>query len=175
MDKKIINREFITEEEHKKLLSWFYECEPNLTPHPVWGDFRRSNALFNLKSNSLVTEIGERILKDYGLKGFEYYEVRAHPCFLSRHIEGGFVQPHVDPFKDRNHFRFNLFLSVPDKGGMPVYDSKVLNVKERDIVAYEPDKVGHSSTPVVGSKPRITVNWGWSFEKSSKLNYDRVR
>ncbi len=175
MSKKIINREFITKEQQQILMDWFYECEPHLTPHPTWGDFRHSNALFNLKSNSLVTEIGERILKEYGLKDFEHYEVRSLPCFLSRHIEGGFVQKHVDLFKDRNHFRFNLFLSVPDRGGMPIYDSEILNVKERDIVAYEPDKFGHSSTPVEGSKPRITISWGWSFEKASKISYENVK
>jgi hypothetical protein len=157
-----IEKDFITKEEQIHLLEWAEEQRALLKPNPM-GEHRYSLPIRELPYNKVLRDVRERVLQEYNLKD------RIHNdgfigSILSYQTEGAFVHSHRDEIKDKRHLRFNLFLSVPDSGGVPIYEGEEIPIKERLLIPYEADKYFHSSTRIVGSKPRIIISFGWAFD-----------
>lgn len=83
--------------------------------------------------------------------------------FLSFNLEGGNIHKHTDPNSTgRTHTRYNLLLSVPDEGGQPIYGGEYkIDYEEKFIWRCEAGKHTHESLPVVGTKPRINISFGF--------------
>lgn len=148
-----------------ELLDWAYSMRSMLRPNGV-SPHRFFRPLKELTDIPLVAEVGVRVLKAYGLENTKK-EDGPLGSILSWHNTGGSVHEHTDDFNTgMSHKRFNLFLSLPISGGIPIYNGRHLDVEERMVVPYEADKILHSSTPVVGEKPRIIISYGWQFDKN---------
>ena len=155
-------KDFITKEEQEELLTWSKSVRPFLRPNATPNRFYRF--LNVIPKIPLVGVIEQRILESYNLQDTPKEDGRLG-SLLSWHQTGGAVHEHNDDFNTgKRHIRFNLFLSKPDSGGAPIYDGKELEFEERMLIPYEADKFFHSSTPVVGVKPRIIISYGWQFE-----------
>jgi hypothetical protein len=154
--------DFISKGECAELLEWAKECKPLLRKNSA-GPHRHFNNIKRLPNNTLVRKVQKRVLSTYKLSDVDK-EDGFIGSILSFQTEGAFVHSHTDEIKNKRHLRFNLFLSVPESGGVPIYDGEEMPIKERLLIPYEADRYFHSSTPVVGNKPRIIISFGWSFD-----------
>ena len=162
-------KDFITDEEHLQLKEWAYSMRSHLIVNFKHRYFRE---LSEMPRNELVDTIKKRVLKTYGLDGISTVD-GGLGSLLSWHEEGGFVHLHTDKYDDNKHYRFNLILSLPQKGGIPIYNNKELKVEEKMLLPYEASKYYHASTKSVGAKPRIVLSFGWLFDKDVNWEVQR--
>ena len=81
--------------------------------------------------------------------------------FIGLNLEGGFVQPHTDLCtKGFVHTRINFLLSKPDQGGNPLIEDQEIHIEEDCAWLNLASRWQHSSTPVMGNKPRIVISYG---------------
>lgn len=84
-------------------------------------------------------------------------------------IEGGNLHLHVDPNKNGLiHTRFNVYVQIPEEGGMPIYSNHRIDVKEREYTICRSGLDFHYTEKVLGSKERIILSFGFL------LPYERV-
>lgn len=76
--------------------------------------------------------------------------------------DGGKIHPHKDSNRDGLiHTRFNAFVQLPEKGGLPVYGDVVLPVAERHYVRCNSGIDMHTCEMVEGPKARIVLSFGF--------------
>ena len=121
----------------------------------------------------LVWEIRDRIIKKEGLES--YIQEPILKDFLAILPPGSFIHKH----RDSNHLgllhtRFNVFLQVPDLGGITYYDDKVVDAKAGSYVISRSGIDEHWSTPIEGTESRISISYGWILpsEKLDSLTSD---
>lgn len=88
-------------------------------------------------------------------------------------MNGGKIHHHIDktPIK-YNLVRFNLFLSIPEKGGLPIYNGITIPVQVGDYVRCNSSKEYHECEMVEGDIPRIVISYGiYLKQKNSIINY----
>jgi hypothetical protein len=100
------------------------------------------------------------ILLCYSTKGHKVHEHRD----ANFNVEGPDESlnedlPH-DYLGDVVHVRFNLLISKPDHGGNPVISGTEYNVKENELWSCVAGMDKHSTTRVVGDKPRVLLSFG---------------
>tara|TARA_B100000287_G_C20488772_1_gene724181 strand:+ start:12 stop:566 length:555 start_codon:yes stop_codon:yes gene_type:complete len=124
------------------------------------------------KLPDLFYEIKKRIIKKYNIPDDNWRDGPKLSDYIQIITEGGSIPQHKDENGIGNehlHFyRYNLFLSVPEVGGIPVYDGKSINVKPGDLVLCESGNTFHGATEVEGKIPRIIVAYSFMHE------YDNV-
>jgi hypothetical protein len=119
----------------------------------------------------LVWEIKSRIMEREELNG--YIQEPILKDFLAIMPEGSFIHKHRDPTNlDSLHCRFNVFLQLPDLGGITYYDNKIIDAKEGCYVLSRSCIDTHWSTPIEGNKSRISLSFGFlvSSEKLETLS-----
>lgn len=93
--------------------------------------------------------------------------------------ENAYVEPHIDSNLNKNYYtrRYNLLISLPDSGGLPIYDDKIVPVKEKLIWRCDAGLFNHTSEKVVGDRFRINLSFGfsisieWENKKENKKIY----
>ena len=158
--------DFITEDERLIIMDWALRNESYLIPNPT-GPFR-ANQLFKLITEKLelLEEIKNRIveIEELSDKWFEPY--RGDVVSIQRN--GGKVPEHIDhnPTDETLYSRrYNVFISLPENGGLPIYDGEVLNVVERCLLKVESGLIKHSTTVINGEIPRIILSYGFAIKK----------
>lgn len=151
----------ITKKEQKILLDWinFNTDKFTINDHGSNRKFIRLNNLNETEKPKLISEIKNRILIKEKIFAWEQ-----DPFFgdiITYNTEGGYIHEHKDPtLLNREHFRFNLFLSKPKSGGDPILMGEKLKFEEREYIKYHVNKDYHKSLPVKGKKPRIAISYG---------------
>ncbi len=153
---------FITDEEKDILLQWMNQ---NFGRTYNNGDgrfyFPHAQNLENIPET--YNTVKQRIIEVEQLNNF-----RTDPNygdFISFNLEGASIHPHTDSNeRGRIHTRYNLLVSMPESGGQPVYGNNILEVKEKMLWRCVAGAVQHKSLPVVGSKPRLNISFGFSIE-----------
>jgi hypothetical protein len=150
---------FITDEECDALLKYCYSIRHHLQNNGA-GRFYAAHVAQQLKPPKEFFQVKNRIIE---VEQFTDYELDSiFGDFVSFNEEGGAIHPHKDDnHKDKTHTRFNLLLSLPIKGGNPIYDGQVLEVKEKMLWRCEAGLYNHASLPVEGTKPRINISFGF--------------
>ena len=96
---------------------------------------------------------------------FGLHDAQREPVFLDYCgfiTEGGAIHKHTDPNEGRKiHTRFNVMISKPVSGGDPIQDGELITVEEGDVWRCDAGLKPHWCTPVVGSKPRIVLSYGF--------------
>ena len=131
------------------------------------GDARRFCILNQVTTpiSKLLVNYREQVFKDFCLSSFE--EEPMFGIFLGVNTENGFVHEHRDPTKDGfYHTRLNFLVSKPIEGGIPVINGEEFSVKDGESWINLACEWRHSSTPVVGDKPRIVLSLGALVEKT---------
>lgn len=114
----------------------------------------------DLKPPKEVWEIKDIILNNCKLQGAEQEPNFKDYCGYI--TEGGAIHKHTDPNKGKKiHTRFNVMVSKPEQGGEPVQADKVIEVEEGSVWRCNAGVVAHWCNPVVGSKPRIVLSYGF--------------
>lgn len=65
------------------------------------------------------------------------------------------------------HVRFNVYVQIPKKGGMPIYNDILYEIKERRYICCKSGIDFHECTQVSGDRERIILSYGFlmdSFE-----------
>lgn len=158
--------EFITEEEQTIIKNWSLRNEKYLIPNPS-GPFR-ARELFELipEKLELLSGLKERIIEIEKFDDKVYKPYRGD--FLSIQRNGAKVPSHTDHNpKDETLYsrRYNIFISLPEVGGRPIYDGEVLNIPERCLIRVESGLIPHSTTVIEGDIPRIILSFGFAIEK----------
>jgi hypothetical protein len=61
--------------------------------------------------------------------------------------------------------RYNMFISLPENGGLPIYGGEILNVVEKCLLRLESGLIRHSTTVINGEIPRIMLSYGFAIKK----------
>lgn len=131
------------------------------------GNGRRT-CMLNKINNPISDEVRVFATQCYNALGI--YNIQDEPIFgnfIGFNEEGAFVQTHVDKgIGTKMHVRLNFLIQKPEKGGMPVINDVVYEVKEGACWKNIASSWRHGTTPVVGCRERIVLSLGSLIEKS---------
>ena len=154
---------FISEEEQEIIRDWALRNEKYLTPNPS-GPYRARRLLIRIPEKlDLNYEIKKRIIEIENLENNNFEPVRGD--FVSVQRNGAKVPEHIDvnPTDEKLHSRrYNVFITLPEKGGLPIYGGEVINITERTLLKVESGLIPHSTTQVEGQIPRIILSYGFA-------------
>ena len=112
------------------------------------------------------------LVKERIIKFFDLLEAKDEPSFssyVSCVDRLGQIHQHRDLVeKGFKHFRCNILVQKPKKGGLPIIDGDVLNVEEGDLWAFNPDRHLHGSQVVLELPIRINYSFGWSISSKTR-------
>lgn len=124
------------------------------------GRGRQFGILQDLKAPPEAWEIKRQIVESFGLRDAAQEPV--YKDFCGYITDGRAIQPHQDcDHNGKQHVRYNILVSKPIAGGMPVQGGVELEVGEGDVWRCDASRVQHWCTPVVGVKPRIVLSFGF--------------
>ena len=159
----IFKNNIITEKEKDILLEWTYENEHKFIQNEMGSHRKYYKFTHESGVPRLFFDVKKRILKRENIKSWT--EEPMYMDYIGWMSEGGFIQRHKDAEYHSSigllrHVRYNLFLSVPYKGGDPVYNERKLRMKEMNYVRCNSGSEYHRCEPVEGNKPRIVISYG---------------
>lgn len=157
-----IYKDFITNEEQSELVSWAKQCFRNqeLISNGKHRYFQKFSKLPFVHETAYV--IKQRVIK---LIEKEYILDTVFEDFLSFNFLNASIDPHTDiNVTDHIHTRYNLLISLPESGGLPIYNGELLNIEEKTLWKCEAGKYKHASTTVIGKKPRINISFGFQIK-----------
>jgi len=105
-------------------------------------------------------------LRDFGLQLTKSQKMYHPYCVANIEFvcEGCSVPRHIDDnygYDNYDHMRFNLLISKPDSGGLPVIEDDVLDLNAGDAWYFLANKHYHECQEVVGLIPRISASFGY--------------
>lgn len=159
--KEIYNKNiFFEKKDLNFLLEWIHSnrdkfVNNKISPHRQFLTLNKKlnhpNLFFDIKKKILSKE---NIVDNY-IDDFVYGD------YIGYIKNGGKIHKHKDPtIFGYDHLRFNLFLSVPTKGGYPIYNGVTIPVKVGDYVRCNASKEYHECEIVEGHVPRIVLSYG---------------
>jgi hypothetical protein len=114
---------------------------------------------------NLFFEIKKKILSRENITK-NYIDDSTFGDYIGYITNGGKIHKHKDPtITGYSHVRFNLFLSLPQKGGLPIYNEKIIPVGIGDYVKCLSSEYYHECQMVVGDIPRIVISYGIYLKK----------
>lgn len=154
------DNKIISKKEKNILLKWIYNNEFKFIQNPM-GPHRKYYPFSEDPSiPKLFFEIKDRIIKKEKIK--KWYLEPMYKDYVGMITNGGFIHEHQDAnYFGLNHVRYNLFLSVPENGGTPVYNGKRLKMRECKYLKCLSGNERHSCETVIGDKPRIVISYGF--------------
>ena len=118
---------------------------------------------------SLFFDIKKRILDKENITN-NYINDSTYGDYIGFITNGGKIHYHNDStIPGYDHIRFNLFLSVPTKGGLPIYNGVTIPVTVGDYVRCNSSKEYHECEIVEGDVPRIVISYGIYLKQENKL------
>ncbi|WNA16101.1 2OG-Fe(II) oxyGenease [Xanthomonas phage XaC1] len=90
--------------------------------------------------NDKYSHLGYRIFTLAYCKRFDLY--------LFKYNEGSFIPKHKDPSFGMRHYRLNLVLKKPDKGGEFICNNKIFSIFNDRIMLFRADTEYHKITKV---------------------------
>jgi len=150
--------DFITDEEKDALIEWMYSHLDSTMDNGHGRRYKQNMELSNDLPEVYKT-VKNRIVETENLKdnGSPVYG-----DFISFNFEGASIHPHSDTNKGKLiHTRYNLLLSVPESGGEPIYGNELIHIQEKMLWRCQAGIYTHASKPVVGTKPRLNISFGF--------------
>ena len=122
--------------------------------------FEHSNSTYNIQ---------RRIIDKLKIGSFIFPNVM-HGILADCAYENDTVYEHIDPkwYPPRETLHCNLMLQKPIGGGIPIIEGKDIHLNEKDLLCYYVSKVRHSSSKVIGNKPRFLYTFGFC------INYKKI-
>ena len=141
------------------------------SPHRKLLYFKELNSKGGIKVPKLFSIVKTRILSKENITKNDIND-SPYGDYIGYIENEGKVHPHKDPtINEYDHIRFNLFISVPEEGGFPIYNGETISVKVGDYVRCNSSKYIHECQPVIGNVPRIVVSYG-IFLKKELINIE---
>lgn len=160
-----MNETIISKQELNFILK-FIDINENLFQKNAVSPNRKYLTLHNeLNPPSLFFEIKKRILDRE--KIIDNYIDDVYSCgdlygdYIGFISDGGKIHYHKDRTPQKYELiRFNLFLSIPKKGGFPIYNKIIIPVNIGDYVRCNSSEEYHECEMVEGDVPRIVLSYG---------------
>ena len=161
----------ISKEEQKIIVRWVRKNRHKFTLTEYHSSFGQLKNFDDIPK--CVYDIKKRIIKKEKLHNAitEPYYTDA----IGYIWQSGQLYKHIDPNKSGLiHTRYNVFVQMPTEGGFPIYNNKVLHVKERTYTCCRSGLDYHSCEKVVSSKERIILSYGFllPIERVQNIIYD---
>jgi len=152
--------EVVTEAEQAELIQWANSNYHTFTKNGV-SNFRQFQILNRLSNvPSCIWDIKQRIIDKENI-----HNAPQEPIFqdyIGYITNGGQIHLHKDPNRDGLfHTRFNAFIQLPIKGGLPIYGGKTIEVLERHYIRCNSGIDEHTCELVEGPKARIVLSFGF--------------
>jgi hypothetical protein len=158
--------DFITEEERFMVKEWALRNESLLIPNPT-GPFRARELFEKIPEKlELLDSLKERVIELEGIREEYFNPFRGD--FISIQRNGAKVPQHIDHNPEDNTLysrRYNIFISLPEKGGLPIYDDEIINITEKSLLRVDSGLIPHSTTKIQGYIPRIILSYGFAIKK----------
>ena len=150
--------EVITEEEQQEIIEW---ANQNYTTFQKTGPGRQFQIINVLPDvPACVWKIKKRVMDIENLHN--YKQEPYFKDYIGYITDGGKIHKHRDPNEgDLIHTRFNVFVQLPEEGGMPIYNDITIPVKERHYVKCYSGLHYHHCEMVTGPKARIVLSFGF--------------
>ena len=82
--------------------------------------------------------------------------------YILKYSVGSEIPAHTDPVSDRNHYRLNIIVRKPKKGGEFFCEKTIINTDR--IKLFRPDLYKHSLTKIEEGE-RYVLSIGWALKK----------
>ena len=160
-----MNENIISKEELNFILKFINANEDLFEENGISPNRKSLTLLKESNTPSLFFDIKKRILDKENITNNYIDDVFSHGDLFGDYIGfiigGGKIHRHKDKTPDTyNLVRFNLFLSVPTKGGFPIYNGITIPVIIGDYVRCNSSKEYHECEMVEGEIPRIVISYG---------------
>ena len=159
--------DFISVDEQLFLRDWALRNEDYLIPNQT-GRYRKRSPL-NLLNDypQLLIDLKERLLDLEGLRSDEDVIIDDTQDMVSVQRNLGSIPTHMDKDRKEGYYlrRYNIFISLPESGGLPIYGGEVLEVKERCVLRFDAGLNPHSTIPNEGDNPRIMLSYGFHIKR----------
>ena len=166
-----IDEPILSENEQAQIVEWVTKNYHRLKSP---GHNRYMNQLDLLPdAPSCIWDIKKRIVDKENL-----HNAIQEPLFrdaIGYMIEGGQLHRHTDSNKGSLvHTRFNVYVQLPKKGGRPIYDETLCNLKERTYICCRSGIDFHHCELVEGDRARIVVSFGYllPYERIKNVKYE---
>jgi len=158
--------DFITIDEQQFITDWALRNEGSFIPNPK-GPYRRRSLLNNLLDYpEILNQIRNRLIELEGLLHPDILiDKKQDMISIQRNL--GVVPEHIDYDRVEGHYlrRYNIFISLPENGGLPIYGGEIIDVKERCVLRVDAGLIPHSTTQINGERPRIMLSYGFNIKK----------
>jgi hypothetical protein len=168
-----MNENIISKKELNFILAFINANENLFEENGVSPNRKFITLLKESNTPNLFFDIKKRILDKENITN-NYIEDSAYGDYIGYITNGGKIHYHNDPtISGYDHIRFNLFLSVPKKGGFPIYNGITIPVIVGDYVRCNSSKEYHECEMVEGDIPRIIISYAIFLknEKNKLINY----
>jgi len=172
-----MNESIISKKELNYILEFVNVNEDLFVKNTISSNRKYLTLYRNLNPPSLFFEIKKRILDrekiidNYIDDVFSYGDL--YGDYIGFISDGGKIHYHKDQTLQKYKLiRFNLFLSVPEKGGLPIYNGVTIPVNVGDYIRCNSSEEHHECEMVEGDIPRIIISYGIYLKQKNKLiNY----
>lgn len=152
----------ITDEEQAIIVEW---TRQNYKTFNSTGLNRQMQVLARYPNDyvpACIWEIKQRIVDKENL-----HDYKQEPIFkdaIGYMTDGGQLHEHTDPNPQNSnliHTRFNLYVQIPIKGGLPIYNNKLCSLKEGTYICCVSGRDKHYCQKVEGPRERIVLSFGY--------------
>ena len=155
-----MNESVISKKELDFILKYVYSNENLFQKNKASPNRKYLTLKKEINFPNLFLDIKQRILVKEKITN-NYIDDTTYGDYIGFITDGGKIHYHNDPtIIGYDHIRFNLFLSVPEKGGFPIYNGVTIPVKVGDYARCNSSKEYHECEMVEGDIPRIVVSYG---------------
>jgi hypothetical protein len=159
--------DFITVDEQLFLRDWALRNEEYLIPNPS-GPYRKRVVLNKIPEYpNVLNDLKDRLIRLENISNSENIITNGEQDIVSLQRNMGVVPEHTDYDRIEGYYlrRYNIFISLPEKGGLPVYGGEIINVKERCVLKVDAGLIPHSTTIINGETPRIMLSYGFNIKR----------
>jgi hypothetical protein len=159
--------DFITVDEQLFLRDWALRNEEYLIPNPS-GPYRKRKVLKKLPEYpNILNELKDRLMVLENINSSVDIITNGEQDMVSIQRNMGMVPEHIDYDRLEGYYlrRYNVFVSLPEEGGLPIYDGEVVDIKERSILRVDAGLMRHSTTKINGETPRIMLSYGFNVKR----------
>ena len=151
-------------EEQQTIINWANKYYRYFKPNGI----ARQYYIFDSCNNTINSKdippciflIKNRIIELENLNSYE--QEPKLKDFISYITDQGQIHCHKDKnMNDLIHTRFNVIIQLPSKGGLPIYNDKIIHVNEREYIRCDAGIYNHYCEKVIGDKARIVISYGF--------------